>query len=153
MAATLGTDLVFDMDGRGAELDHRLDGTGHVEGRRAEAGIDVDQQRQVADIGNTAYVGQDVVQASDTQVRHTERACGDTATREVDSLEAGALGQQRVVGIDRANNLQRMLIGNGIAKTLAWAVLLTHDSPRGLGSVLVMTLDVAFGGADVTAHQ
>ena len=32
MAATLGADLVLDVDRRRAELDHRLDGAGHVEG-------------------------------------------------------------------------------------------------------------------------
>ena len=80
MTAALGAHLVFDMDGGGAELDHRLDGTRHVERRGAETGVHVHQQRQVAHVGNAAHVGEHVIQAGDTQVRHAEGAGGYTAT-------------------------------------------------------------------------
>ena len=45
VAAALGADLVFDVHGGGAGLDHRADGAGDVEGA-APAGVDVDEQRQ-----------------------------------------------------------------------------------------------------------
>jgi hypothetical protein len=43
--AALGADLVFDVDGCRAELDHRLHGARDVERRCAEAGVDIDEQR------------------------------------------------------------------------------------------------------------
>jgi hypothetical protein len=62
------------MHGGGAELDHRLDGARDVEGRGAEAGVDIDQQRQVADVGDAAHIGQHIVQIGDAQVRQAEAA-------------------------------------------------------------------------------
>ncbi|MCY1181889.1 hypothetical protein D9M73_224220 [compost metagenome] len=119
------------MNRRRAELDHRLHGTRHVERRRTETGVHVHQQRQVAHVSDAAHVGQHVVQAGDAQVRQTEGAGSDPATRQVDRLETGALGQQRVVGVDRADHLQGMFAGDRIAETLAWSALVqTHDSPR-----------------------
>ncbi len=88
MAAALGADLVFDVDGGRAELDHRLDGARDVEGRSAEAGVDVDQQRQVADVGDAAHVGQHVVEVGDAEVGQAERAGGDAAAGQVDRLES-----------------------------------------------------------------
>ena len=134
MAATLGADLIFDMNRCCAELDHRLDCTRHVERGRAETGIHVHQQRQVADIGDTTYVGQHVIQASDAQVRQAERTCCHAATRKIDGFETGALGQQCVVGIDRAYHLQWMFAGDGITETLTGSSFGgTHFSPRAVG--------------------
>ncbi len=136
MAATLGADLVLDMNGRRAELDHRLDRARHVERRGTEPGVHVHQQRQVAHVGDTAHIGQHVIQAGDAQVRHAEGAGGHAAARQVDRLETGAFGQQRVVGVDRAHHLQRMLDGDRIAETLAWRALAgTHDSPRSVAAL------------------
>ena len=132
MAATLGANLVLDMDRGSAELAHRAHGTGNVEGRGTEASVDIHQQRHVADIGDTAHVGEHVVQATDAQVRQAQGACGHASTGQVDGLEAGTLGQQGMVGIDGANHLQRMFSGNGIAETLTGGALHSHFSPRGL---------------------
>ncbi len=74
MPAAFGADLVFDVDGGRAELDHRLDGARHVERRGTEPGVHVHQQRQVAYVGDTAHVGEHVVQAGDAQVRHAQGA-------------------------------------------------------------------------------
>ena len=43
----------------------------------------------------------------------------------------GTLGQQRVVGVDRAHHLQGMLAGDRITETLAGGAFIvrTHDSP------------------------
>ncbi|MNZ83321.1 hypothetical protein D3C78_1020440 [compost metagenome] len=131
VTAALGADLVFDVNRRRAELDHRLHGTGDVERRGTETGVHVHQQRQVANIGDTAHVGQHVIQAGDAQVRQAEGAGSHPATRQVDRLETGALGQQRMVGVDCADHLQWMFAGDRIAETLAWSALVqTHDSPR-----------------------
>ncbi len=43
----------------------------------------------------------------------------DTTTREINSLEAGTLCQQGVVGVDRANHLQWGFVLEGLAKALA----------------------------------
>jgi len=107
VTAALGANLVLDVAGGRTGLDQRLHGARDVERTRAEAGIDVDHQRQVADIGDAAHVHQHVFQGVDAQVRQAQRAGGNTATRQVDGAEAGALGQQGVVGVDRADHLQR----------------------------------------------
>ena len=72
-----------------------------VEGA-APAGIDVDQQRQVAHVGDAADVGEHVVERADAEIGQPERAGGDAAAGEVERAEAGALGEQRGVGVDRA---------------------------------------------------
>ena len=108
VAAALGADLVLDVHRRRAELDQRLDRARDVEGAGAEAGVDVDQQRQVAHVGDAAHVGQHVVEVGDAEVRQAERAGGDAAAGEVDGLIAGLLGEERVVGVDRADDLQRL---------------------------------------------
>jgi hypothetical protein len=46
------------------ELDHRLHGARDVERRCAEAGVDVDQQRQRARVGDSADVGEHVIQVA-----------------------------------------------------------------------------------------
>jgi hypothetical protein len=87
-----------------------------VEGRGAEAGVDIHQQRQVAHVGDAAHVGQHVVQVGDAQVRQAQGAGGHAATGQVDGLEAGALGQQGVVGVDGADHLQRMFAATASRK-------------------------------------
>ena len=92
-------------------------GARDVEGARAEAGVDVDQQRQVADVGDAADVDQHVVEVGDAEVRHAERAGGDAAAREVDRAVADALRQQRVVGVDRADDLERFFLPTALRGT------------------------------------
>ena len=94
-----------------APNDQALDRAGDVEGRRTEAGVDVDQQRHVAHVGDAAHVGQHVVHGVDAQVRQAQRAGGDAAARQVDGAVAGAPGQQRMVGVDGADDLQRAFFG------------------------------------------
>ncbi len=117
MTATLGTDLVFNVASGSAELDQAFDRAGDIEGRSAKAGINVHHQRQIAHIGNAANVGQHVVQRVDAQIRQAQRASRDTATRQVDGAVAGALGQQSVVGVDGADDLQRLFFTQGLAET------------------------------------
>ena len=81
MTATLGAYLVFNVNRRSAELDHRLDRAGHVEKRRAEAGIHVHQQWQITYIGNASYISQYIVQTRNTQIRYAQRPGCDASTR------------------------------------------------------------------------
>ena len=119
MAAALGADLVLDVAGGGAGLDQRLDGALDVEGAGAEAGVDVDQQRHIAHIGDAAHIDQHVVHRVDAQVGQAQGARGHAAAREVDGAITSPLGQQRVVGVDGADDLQRRFFGKGLAKTRA----------------------------------
>jgi len=134
VAAALGTDLILDMGGSGAGLDQVLDGAFDVEGTRPEAGVDVHQQRQVADIGDTAYIGEHVIQRVDTQIRQAQGTGRHTTTGQVNGTEAGAFGEQRMVSVDRADHLQGLFFGKGLTETLTWRKL-THDSPRGLADL------------------
>ena len=108
VAAALGTDLVFDVHGRRPGLDQRTDGARHVEGRRAESGVGIDQQRQRARVGDAADVGQHVVERRDAEVGNAQRAGRDPAPGQIKRLVAGLLGEDRMVGADRAGNLQRL---------------------------------------------
>src|SRR5690349_6639674 len=116
MAAALGADLVLDVHGRGAELDQRACGARDVECARAEAGVDVDEERQVAYFGDAADVGEDVVEAGDAEIGHAERAGGDAAARQVDRAEPGALRHQRMVGADGADHLERLFLPYRVAE-------------------------------------
>ena len=66
--------------------------------------------------GDAPDVLADVVQAGDAEVRQAERGVGHAGAGEVDRLEPGALGEQRAVGVDGADDLQRSLVGEGGAK-------------------------------------
>ena len=123
VAATLGAHLVFDVQGGRAELDHRFHGARHVEGGRTETRVGVDQQRQVAHVGDAADVGQHVVQAGNAQVGQAQRAGRDAAAGQVDGLVTGALGQQGVVGVDGADHLQRGFFLDGLAECGTCGVL------------------------------
>ena len=117
VAAALGAHLVFDVHRACAGLDHRPDGARDVERRGPESRVDVDQERQRADVGDPPHVGEHVVEIADAEIGEAERPGGDTAAREVDRLETGALSQDRVIRADRARDLQRPLGGDGRAKT------------------------------------
>ena len=119
MTAALGADLIFDMHRTGTGLDQALDRARHIEGTRTKAGIHVYQQRQIAHIGDSAHINENVFESGNTQIRQTQRPSGNTTTREVNRLESFALGNQRVVGIDCPHNLKRLLCGQGGAKLCA----------------------------------
>ncbi len=115
VAAALGLDLVFDVAAGGSGLDERADGAGEVEGS-AEAGVDVYEEGQGADVGDAANVGEDVVDGGDAEVGDAEGACGDASAGEVEGAIADALGHEGVVGVDGANDLERVLGCDGRAK-------------------------------------
>ena len=117
MAAALGLDLVFDVAAGGSGLDEGADGAGEVEGS-AEAGVDVDEQGEGADVGDAANVGEDVVDGGDAEVGHAERACGYATAGEVEGAVADAFGHACVVGVDGADDLERVFGGDGGAECL-----------------------------------
>ena len=119
VTATLGAHLVFDVAAGRAELDQALNRASDVERGRAKACVDVDDQGRIAHIGDATHIGQDIIKRIDAEVRQAKRACSDTAAREIDGPKAGALGQQGVVGVDGANDLQRLFGSEGIAKALS----------------------------------
>ena len=118
MAATLLLHLVFDVHRARAEFNQRLDRARNVE-RAAPAGIHIHQQRQRADVGDAPDVDQHVVECADTQIGQAQRARRNAAARQVNRLEAGALGHARGVGIDGAGDLQGFFGGHGGAKARA----------------------------------
>ncbi len=73
----------------------------------------------VVDVGDAAHVDEHVVQRADAEVGHAERVGGDAAAGQVERAEAGALGHARRVGVDRADDLQRTLGGDGGAELRA----------------------------------
>src|SRR5690606_30557840 len=105
----LRADLVLDVHRAGARLDERAGRARHVEGRGPEAGVDIDQQGQVAYVGDAPHVDEDVLEPGAAEVGQAERAGGDAADREVDRPVAGMAGEKRMVGVDRARDLERFL--------------------------------------------
>src|SRR5258705_441788 len=79
MAAALGADLILDVDRSGARPQHRLDGTRNVERGGAEAGVHVDQQRQLACVRDPAHVGQYVVEIADAKIGEAKGPGGHAA--------------------------------------------------------------------------
>src|SRR5690606_19609417 len=101
---------------------------------RAEAGVGVDGQRQLAGVGDATGVDQYVLEPGDAEVGNAERTGGDAATAEVDRAEARALRQQGVVGVDGADDLQRRFGGEGGAEARAGRGLGHGNSLRGAHS-------------------
>ena len=75
-----------------------------------------DEQRQVADIGDAANIGQHIVQRRNTQVRQPQRTGRHAAAGKIDGLEPRPLGQQGMVGVDRAGDLQGFFFTQGLTK-------------------------------------
>ena len=132
MAAALGADLILDMHAGSAHLDHRSCGARDVEGRGAKAGIDIDEQWQVTDIGNAAHIGGNVVKRRNPEVGQAQRPGSDAAARQIDGAESGALGEQGMVRIDGAGDLQWRFFGDGLAQYRAGRVL-GHDRNAPVG--------------------
>ncbi len=115
VAATLGLNLIFDMQPGGAEFDERLHGAGNIESA-APAGIGVHQQGQRTRVGDPPYVDEHIVHGADAQVRDAERIGGDAAARQIERLETARGGHAGGVGIDGPDDLQRSLARQGGAK-------------------------------------
>ena len=80
---------------------------------RAPARVGIDQQRQLGRAGDAAHVLADVVETGDAEVGQPEGGVRDAGAGQVERAEPGALRQQRAVGVDRADDLQRALFCHG----------------------------------------
>ena len=115
MAAALGLHLVLEVHARRARADELARGAGNRE-CGAETRVGIDEQRQVGRAADAPRVLADVIQARDAEVRQAERGIRDARAREVDGAEAGSLGEERAVGVDRAGDLQGALGFDGLAQ-------------------------------------
>ena len=109
MAATFGLHLVFHMNSGRARFDHFANGLFGI----APARIGVHQQGQGSGGRNAPHIGENIRQRGNAQIRQPVGSHSDARTGKVKRLESAALGQHRGIGIDDANDLQRMLGGNG----------------------------------------
>ena len=117
--------LVLQMNGGGAGLVHVADGTGDVEGA-APTGVDVDQHRQIGDVGDAAQIGEHIFHSCDTEIGNTAGAGSHTAAGDVEGAVAGGLGEAGVIGVDGAHALQRLLLLDGGAETGAGGLGIGH---------------------------
>ena len=128
MAATLGSYLVFHVDGGGAGFDHGADGAGDVKGG-APAGVDVDKERKGSGVGDATDVDEDVFHGADAEIGKSERVGGYSAAGEVDGAEARRLCETGSVGIDCASHLEGLFKLEGGSKAGAGrlsAVVVRH---------------------------
>ncbi len=123
MAAALGAHLVFDVHGGCAGLDHLADGARDVEGA-APAGVDVDEQRQGAGVGDAADVGEHVFHGADAEVGKAERVGGHASAGEIEGAKTRGLGHPRRIGVDGAGYLQRLFFRERRAKARAGRIVM-----------------------------
>ncbi len=81
--------------------------------------VDVANQRGIAHVGDAAHIGQHIFKLDDAQVRYSQRSCGNAATGKINGAKARALGEQCVVGVDGADDLQGLFGGKRLAESLA----------------------------------
>jgi hypothetical protein len=115
MAAAFGLDLVFDVAAGGSGLDEGADGAGEVEGS-SEAGVDVDEEGEGADVRDSPNICQNIIDGGDAEVWNAEGAGCDTTSGEIEGSVADAFGHEGVVGVDDADDLERVLGRDGGAK-------------------------------------
>ena len=143
MAAALGLNLVLEMHAGGAragELARRA----RDRERCAEASVGVDEERQRGRAADAAHVLADVVEARDPEVGQPERGVRDAGAGQVDRAEAGFLGEQRAVGIDRAGDLQRALGLDGVTQPPARGSFRHSDMIHRVMKRIVRSLSVLF---------
>jgi hypothetical protein len=126
VAAALGLHLVLDVAAGGAGADEFTHGAGDVEGAGTKARVRVHQQRQCGHVGDAAHVLQHVVQRADAEIRQAQRAGRHPPSGEVERAVAGMLGQRRVIGVDRADDLERTLLLHGEPESGAGCECLGH---------------------------
>ena len=122
VAAAFAAYLVFDVHGGSPGALHGADGAGDVEGA-SPAGVDIDQQRQVGDLGDAAHVDQHIFHGADAEVGHAERVGGHSTAGEVERAKAGGLRHARGERVDGADHLQWMLLLNGGAEAFSGHVV------------------------------
>jgi len=71
-------------------------------------------------VSMSAEVGEDVFHGGDAEVGHAEGVGGDASAGEVEGAEAGGLGHAGGVGVDGADDLERVFFGDGLPEAGAW---------------------------------
>jgi hypothetical protein len=104
VTAALGGHLVLEVHAAGAGADQLTRGARDVE-RTAEAGVGIDQKRQLARPADAAHVLAHVVERGHPQVRQSEGRIGHARARQIEGAEPGAPGEQRRIGVDRSDDL------------------------------------------------
>ena len=122
MAAAFRTNLIFNMQSRRTGFNHRFHGARNVKSRRTKTDIRIYQQRQRADVGDTANVGQHVIKGRNTEIGQPQRPCRHATAGKINRLISGTLRQQRMVSVDGANNLQWIFFRQCSAKRFTWRV-------------------------------
>ncbi len=126
MAAALGSDLILEVHACRAGLDQLGRGPRNVEGA-APAGVGIDQEWQVASGGDSSHILADVVQRGYAEIGQAEGGIRYAGAGDVDRPEAGTLGEQRRIGVDRPHDLQRSLRLNGGAQAGPGGSFVRHD--------------------------
>ena len=106
VAASLGYHLVLDLHGGGARRLDLGDGAPHVE-RSAEAGVDVDDQRQRRGRGDAPSRHDDVVETEQTEVGEAERRRRQGEPGDVGGGEPGLLDQPAAEGVGAARHVDQ----------------------------------------------
>lgn len=83
------------------------------------AGVDVHQEWHLRGSRDAFGIDEHVIHGSHAEIRQAIGGVRHPGAGEIEGLEAAALGHQRHVGIDGTDNLQRLFVGQGRAKTLA----------------------------------
>jgi hypothetical protein len=112
--------LILDVAGCRAGAFHFLHRAADHEGT-APAGIRINQQGQIAGIGDATNVLADIRQRGHREVRQAEGGVGDAGTGQVDRPESGFVRKQCRIRIDRADDLQRSFLFKGLPESLAGA--------------------------------
>ena len=115
VAAAFLRHLVFDVHGGHTGALKVADAAGNVKGA-APTHIDVYQQRGVYIIGNAACINQHVFHGGDAQIGNAARAGCYAAAGQVNGFETAVGSEAGEVGVDTADNGQRVFRLNGFAK-------------------------------------
>ena len=122
--------LILNMRRRRARPDQGANRAGDIKGP-APAGVNIDQRRQAACLGNTANIDEDIFQRGDAEIRQAAGSGRHAAAGDIQGKIAGRLGQPGMIGIDRAHDLQRPFPAQRRAKTRPrrYSAGLTHRRP------------------------
>lgn len=83
------------------------------------AGVDIDQQWYSGGRGDPLGIDQHVAKGGHAEIRQAVGGIGYPGAGEIEGLKTAALGHQRHISIDGADDLQGMFIGKGGAKAQA----------------------------------
>ena len=146
MPALLREDLVLDLHGGGAGAFEQAHRALHVE-RIAEAGVDVDDERQGAHVADPRRGLGELGHGQEPKVGHAELRVGDAGAGQIDRLVAEILDNARNQRVGGAGHQQRPPLLDELTKRRA---ALGFGKGREIGLAAVLHR-IAFRSAIVTA--